>query len=77
MFKPSYIKDELYEIAERYCCGSNVFRYEIVEAIVRYFNKHTNIQSDWYEYAFDDIGVFYVAWIENGALQTEAFAWRL
>ena len=80
MFIPSDIKNELYELADNYCCGSNIYRHEVVAAIVEFFdNKHPQIQSDWYDYECGDFecGVFYVAWIENGNLHTEAFAWRL
>ena len=77
MFKPSRIRDELYELTDEYCCGSNVYRYEVIAAIAEFFdNKYPQIQSDWYTYTFEDCGVFYVAWIEMGQLYTEAFAWR-
>lgn len=78
MFVPSKIKDELYELADNYCCGSNVFRFEVISAIVEFFDtKYPHIQSDWYDYSFEDIGVFYLAWIEDDHLFTEAFAWKL
>lgn len=78
MFIPSDIKDELYELADNYCCGSNIYRHEVVAAIIEFFNNKY-IQSDWYDYECGDFecGVFYVAWIENDMLHTEAFAWRL
>lgn len=77
MFRPSYIKDELYELADEYCCGSNIYRHEVIAAIVEFFdNKYPQIQSDWHTYTFDDCGVFYVAWIVADQLYTEAFAWR-
>lgn len=78
MFHPSYIRDDLYEIADKHCVAHDTYRRSIIKDVVEYFdNKKPNIQSDWYEYTFEDYGVFYVAWIENGQLFTEAFAWRL
>ena len=79
MFIPSLIKDDLYELADNYCCGSNIYRHEVVPAIIDFFRKNPEIQSDWYDYDCEtfECGVFYVAWIEEGRLFTEAFTWRL
>lgn len=78
--KPSYIKDELYELANNYRCGSDTYDHEVVEAIVDFFdNKYPQIQCNWYDYNCGDFGrgVFCVAWIEVDQLHTEAFAWKL
>lgn len=78
MFHPSYIKDELYELTDNYCCGSNIYRREVCDAIKEFFdNKYPHIESDWYDYSVDECGMFFVAWIEVNHLHTEAFEWRL
>ena len=78
MFKPSYIKDELYELTDSHCCGSNLYRHTVVAAVVEFFDKkYPHIQSHWYNYSCDDSGVVYVSWIEVDTLHTEAFEWRL
>lgn len=76
MFHPSYIKDELYNLTEEYCVGSNIYRHEVIEAITNFFRTdYPDIQADWHTYIFDDMGVFYIAWIEMDKLHTESFAW--
>jgi hypothetical protein len=77
MFNPSYIKDELYEIVDDHCCGSNIYRKTVIGAVIDFFDKHPNIQFNWQSYTYEECGVLYIAWIENEMLQTEAFAWVL
>lgn len=73
----SQIRCDIQDIAKEHYLGANIYRQSLIPDVLNYFSNKPFIESDWHDYVFEDCGVFYIAWIENGMLFTEAFAWRL
>lgn len=74
----SYIKNTLRELADKYRCGASVYRYEVADAIVNLFKeKYPYIQQCYYNYDFEDQGIFFIAWVEVGTLYAESYVWKI